>query len=51
MRNKIAIKEAIERVKTTNLPVEDKALKSMITTLELLQELGFTYISKGEENE
>lgn len=47
----MAIKEAIKRVKATKLPVEDDVIRSMITTLEVLKELGFTYISKGEEDE
>lgn len=51
MSTKIGIDEAIIRVSTTRLDVDDKIIASMLTTLQLLKQLGFKHISKGEKNE
>lgn len=48
--NKIDIREAIERVGTTKLDIDDDIIASMLTTLKILQDLGFKTISKGDEN-
>jgi len=45
---KISIDKAIGIVATTSLNVNVEVLKSMIDTLLILKELGFTHISKGE---
>lgn len=49
MSTKIGIDEAIERVATTRLPIDDKIICSMLTTLHILKELGFKTISKGDK--
>jgi len=46
---KISIDEAIGRVATTSLDVDDRIIASMITTLHLLKDLGFNHISKGDK--
>lgn len=51
MSTKIGIDEAIGRVATTKLPVDDKVIASMLTTLNILKKLGFKQISKGDKYE
>ena len=49
MSTKIGIDEAIGRVATTRLPVDDKIIDSMLSTLQILKDLGFKQISKGDK--
>jgi hypothetical protein len=51
VNTKIDIDEAIGKVATTRLPVDDKVIASMLSTLYLLKELGFKQISKGDKYE
>jgi len=51
VNTKINIDVAIGRVATTNLPVDDKVIDSMLGTLVILKELGFKYISKGDTDD
>lgn len=51
MNTKIKIDEAIIRVSTTKLDVDDKVIASMLTTLQLLKQLGFKHISKGDKDD